>query len=417
MKKIVILVLIIVLCAVLLFGCITDGDPIEPIAPNLSLGIFRETAYPNYAEFAYICPVKHPVAQDMGLFWLRHDKGSGELIEKRASTQEGAALVDPTKPTVITIHGLQMSGGHLGVETFDVGRDIVPDFSVFGAEDSLNMNKVVLDAGYNVANFYWHRFAATSNFAAEEKIWGVNGAEGIAYRLPSGRNSLHDAFDFSVAEFFVGEYLRAANLVDGFGSAEIRIAGHSMGTPLATAATFLLTELAKTNAIKSDIIPNRLALLDGYLGWDLPQLDVAIDDFLISWSNKPHVNGNSSQSLYHCLLAINNAGIAVEFYHLINGPTPLAGTFMFARLTEVAVFVTLVPNLRTANNNFTRSLDGHNAVRLWYHASIAFPPLQNGAPSGGASTELIKELKGQRFLQTDGTTTLMPSSAVFEIEI
>ena len=161
-------------------------------------------------------------------------------------------------------------------------------------------------------------------------------------------------------------------------------------------------------------MPNRVALLDGYLGWDiLPQGNAGFRGEIISWSGKPHVNNDSGQSLYHCLLALNARGVAVEFYYLTNGPTSMLGSFLFSRITEVAVFVTIVPDYRRANSSYNIVADGHGAVRLWYHASIAFPPAQEGAPSGGASASLIRELKGQRFMHVEGITTFSPVDDVF----
>ena len=54
---------------------------------------------------------------------------------------------------------------------------------------------------------------------------------------------------------------------DDFGTAETRIAGHSLGGIMSTVSTNLIYELAKAGQIKTNQVPSRLALLDTYIGF------------------------------------------------------------------------------------------------------------------------------------------------------
>ncbi|MCL2630598.1 MAG: hypothetical protein FWD49_03625 [Firmicutes bacterium] len=424
MKKFIALFLVLALSLFVAVGCAGENNngengiyrDINGNEIDISLNIYRDPAspYPNYAEVAVIDPVKHPEAQDMGLFWLGIDE-DGEVIERRASTAEGASLVNPDLPTVITVHGLQFNGGHRSPERFKVSSSIVCDYASFGVEEgNLDMSVLVLNHGHNVANFYWHRFAADEPNATEKKIWSKDGAGGVSYKLPNEKFNKGEDFDFSVAEFFVGEYLRAIKLIEGFGANEIRIAGHSMGTPLVTATAFILTELVRTKALHKSLIPNRIALLDGFLGIVMLNVSLPAQRTTLSWTGKPHVKRSSSETLLACLNALNNSGVAVEFYYLYNGITAKWAGNTIDRIHEVSAFVTLYPDLKTENNNYKFADDGHGAVRLWYYSSIVFPPVGQSVPSGGASSEAIRGFLGKKFIQTGGTTTLFTGDDIFE---
>ena len=140
--------------------------------------------YVDYAEEVKFDYDKHPLLLDQGFFWCKYDEAQNEVIKVDADSEEGAALVDPNKPTIINIHGMTDSGGHSEEMYWWPSRNGTLD--QVGYETPIQMLQFWLDRGYNVGMYSYNRFAAESGafFNIEEKMWTTEGSVGIRYATP-----------------------------------------------------------------------------------------------------------------------------------------------------------------------------------------------------------------------------------------
>lgn len=173
---------------------------------------------------------------DTGLYWFKNNED-----KVKASSNTNQSYFDPSKPTMIYIHGWQSGAIAKGTyERFDYqNHDCVNGFS----DDLVEAWKIASSDGqsWNVGAFYWREHAdETLPNLAEAKIWNAN-------RFASNK---------TVAEMFVEEYKSAMN---GYGNQEIRLVGHSFGSQVVLAAG---EKIMNDSALSSNQKPKRVALLD-----------------------------------------------------------------------------------------------------------------------------------------------------------
>lgn len=373
-------------------------------------------------------------AQEMGLFWIRFEEGHG-ITEIPADSEEGAALIDPNKPTLILVHGM-MSDGYYNREGFFVNDTIAKEqeFGINTETDTLS--RIWHNAGWNVGYFHYERLAAEGGdmFYIESKIWATDGKKvGIRYRHAD--NTVTDGWtDYSIAEHFAAEYIRAMNLLpESMGNKEIRVAAHSMGGQLTTATLFLLTELARTGQLPMDQLPDRFAMLDPFFSVNVeddagkplatigPNKESVGSDITIRWSGKGLPRNNTGVAMIECLKALEYYGIAMEYYAFNQSFLTLAmSNEIIAAVQRYAPFVILAPNyaqLPGKSKPFNITENGHNGVRDWYLCSLYYQPpvdtTENKIASASSTYEEILALRGKAYIQTGGNTTFTAGDDVF----
>ncbi len=411
MKKIV-SALIIVVFILILSGCADDPEGKVRVA-NANL---YADEYIDYANDVYLDTDTYPDLEEMGLFWTYWDEDEEKVVQVAADSAEGAELVDPDKPTMINVHGM-LGNGHVKQEAFNL-NDKVANPEEFDLEtDNVPMNYVWMKEGWNVGNFHYNRFASEmSPTNIEYKIWTDGGDVGLRSRHSDGKYS--HVTEYSIAEHFAAEYIRAMNLLpDTMGEKEIRVAAHSMGGEVATAGIFLLTELADFNQISFDKLPDRYALLDAYFSTTITMNDksyyIGPQDTNIKWSDKPLVDNNVGVTMIECLKDMHANGIALEYY-TFDASTLLVGvSFVKDEMLKLMPFVTVNP--RFQGSGYSYQTDGHNGVREWYLMSILAPPVEdktdqdiddNYAPSASLPTEELKELINNEYQLVEGSRTV-----------
>lgn len=398
--------------------------------------------YVDYAEVAFIDDVKYPDLKEQGLFWHTFNTFTEKVVEAPADSALGASFVDPNKPTIIFIHGMEAGGYHIR-NTY-----LLPDF--LDARNELNLTELSADAevsmlylwlrkGYNVGFFHWERFSGGLGNAIgetpmgnEERIWATDGETGTRFVDAQGIGHT-DATEYSIAENFAAEYIRAMRLLpDTMGDKEIRIQSHSMGGEVTAAGVFLLTELAdpEVNQLPEKQLPDRYSLMDTYFSMKLVFGDkiipMTINDITISWSKKPLPENGMKDTILDCLKVFANHGIVMDYYTyhgstLKLGLTPDDVSVMLQLMTITDLDIDWASYYPTGGLNTLGwiTASGHVAMLYYLNSSISTPDMLtdltsgNYAPSARMSTEDLKTIIGNYYLISDGKQTFDISDDTF----
>lgn len=203
--------------------------------------------------FTFSCPVYASEVDWNFLNWNNLDYGmywytTGNVPHKAVKGEVNPGF-DPSKPTVIYIHGWQPGF------TLVKHRE---SFYIYG-EDAAD---AWINAGYNVGVLYWNQFSDELNVEdAEAKIWTPNGPKGMRWRMGNGEYSTENSPTTNAAELIYKEY---ASAMEGYSGNEIRIVGHSLGSQMAIRLTKLISDNVDSGNIKPELLPKRVALLDPY---------------------------------------------------------------------------------------------------------------------------------------------------------
>lgn len=452
MKKLLTFLLVIAVCALLIItltGCVSqkttdlfggligeipdadDGnigtdDGIERVGAD---ELYSDNGYVDYAKDVYFDVEKYPELADQGLFWCYFDEVNQKIVQVAADTKEGAALVDPSKPTLITIHGMMADGGY-NQEDYSLNAVLG-----FGGEENfaenganyVNMNEMWIRKGWNVANFQYNRFGAESISPTyiEEKVWSVDGDIGMRYRKAD--NSLvKNCSEYCLAEHFCAEYLRAmALLPDTMGSKEIRFMAHSMGGTVLAAGGFLLTEMVDCGRLSEKLLPDRLSMLDTYysvyIANDKTVVDFSPKGITINWSGKNLVDNQSGLTIISALEVLVSKGAAIEYYTYKESFLQASmNPTVKERLKAICVLTYMAPDYDSYSyygGIYNPTTDAHNAVRTWYMTSLYYNPVVdsegNIAASASTPTDTLRALVGSEYLIKTGSTTLRSDDDVF----
>ncbi len=253
---------------------------------------------------------------DSGLYWFRCGtcRGAGQSDGQPAdpnqtSKGQNDTYFDPTKPTVIYVHGWESGAGRNSRESMQ--------YSAAGQRGQ-DENLMKYWNGWNVGIFYWNQFADDDGlpppYLAEAKIWtptsttfvsqGHGGHKEIhvnmRWRKADGSFTEVGSPKKAVAELFLDAYVKA---LKGYIGPGVRIVGHSLGNQVVVAM------VSKLIAKKYAPIPKRIALLDPY------------------WSNlpRPYITRNgkpqyTADEVAHLITDIRTSddSISFEYYRTTN---------------------------------------------------------------------------------------------------
>ena len=447
------------------------------------LQYMRAEEYRDYSEVDFDYDY-HTYLNDQGLFWAYADEdGTPRMVADRDHEQVDQLLqdgvIDPAKPTIVFIHGIQMGSYNRNViftEAAITAPDVLspsdPLYSDY-VDEAYNMvqtNTLYYRNGFNVLNFVYNRFSDEgaidgylrdkdgelildesgnpvsqvfmANRTIESKVWSTDGVGGVRYRLPSGLYSdgtnesgtpvdgaecfadPEHAIDFTVAEYLCGEWIRCVKRLSDKGvtlsDKGVRFAGHSMGCEVTTVGTYLLTELVRVGQIDKSYLPERVCMLDGYMGFyagekfDAYATDMGASiiqmtstvNCHVAWTGKLMERGAIASMMCAAVRQIVANDIAYEYY--IDGtPTSMVSTVGNTMRTLLFSMVAVVKYTGSFRNT-------HNSVRSVYCSSQVCPVPdlvdQDGnvigkAISAASTTAEIKAAHGKIFVMTEGAST------------
>lgn len=196
---------------------------------------------------------------EYGIYWYGKNDASQKAIPGKPNP-----YYDPTKPTMLFVHGWQPGQAY-------THRTLMWDYedAATGETTTFDLAAPWIDAGWNIGVFDWGAFADENNVVeAEAKIWTARGPRGMRWRDRDGNYQTLGAPQVSASELLYRTYM---DVLADYRGPEIRIAGHSLGNQMATALVLELLETLGREEISPHLLPNRLALLDPY--WSPPARD------------------------------------------------------------------------------------------------------------------------------------------------
>lgn len=422
---------------------VLDNNPADGLFEINSDHLYLDSKdYVEYADVAFLDDVKYPDLLEQGLFWHTFNTFTEEIVEAPADSTLGASFVDPNKPTIIFIHGMEASGYRIR-NTY-----LLPDFldarnelgiSELSSGADVSMLYLWLRKGYNVGFFHWERFSGGLGSSIgetpmnnEERIWATDGQTGTRFVDAEGVGHF-DGTEYSIAENFAAEYIRAMRLLpDTMGDKEIRIQSHSMGGEVTAAGVFLLTELADpdVNQLPEKQLPDRYSLMDTYFSMNLTVGDktipMTVNDITISWSKKPLPKDGMKDTILDCLKVFANHGIVMDYYTyhgstLKLGLTPADVQVMLQLMTITDLDIDWASYYPGGGLNSLGwiTASGHVAMLYYVSSSISTPDmltdLTSGeyAPSARMSSSDLKNIIGNYYLISGGTETFDISDDTF----
>jgi uncharacterized protein YjdB len=331
---------------------------------------------------------------DTGIYWF----GSGNVSQKFVAGQANSYF-NPTKPTVIYIHGWQKDSTlSLQRETFNPKRN--------DATNGPDVNTVDywVSKGWNIGIFYWNQLADEAEVKdAEAKIWTATGPQGMRWRKKDGTYSTSGAPTVSAAQVFVNTYKQA---MQGFSGSEVRLAGHSLGSQMVTNSAKLISDQVDAGTVPANLRPKRVAMLDPFWSKDA----------------KSYLGGKWTGELCREYVThLKTKGVVFEQYKS-SGITDLGIGDSNTGMNLLTAFAELKPW-------YISSLDQagkHGAARDWYFYSMGFAApaeTKSGAatglygPSATTSTTRIQTMmnSSNRWYQNAGQYTASPSDDQFEV--
>lgn len=420
-----------------------------PAPPPADPALYAES-YPDYADDVYLEYKNDPELTDeenlrladelyeTGLYWIDLDE-NGEVVWVPADSDEGAALIDPDKPTVVNIHGMMIDGA-TAVEKYFVNSAIgsAEELGLPAGTDYAKVKtlKLWIDQGWNVGIYNWARFTAESImfWDIESKVWATDGPTNVRWADSDGTQ--HDfPMQYTMGELFAADYIRAVNrLPEDFGKSEIRFTAHSMGGQLVAAGAFLLSEVSKGDdpQISPDKLPDRITMDDTFFGVKMTlgdkQLDMYNKGLTVRWSGEPMPGDRCGMAYAEAVKALAADGVAIEYYTYDGSSLHFAiSPDIREILLDNTCYILMDPDyaqyFEAVGKTYTKIGDGHTAERQFSQCSIVrdYPEddsdLTDGekiAYANAMPTEVLKNYIGKAFMITQGGSTLTTADDLYE---
>lgn len=463
MKKFKAVAILLALCLLLtcvLAGCHDKQRP-ELAKYNVPYDALIADSYKDYAAEVQLNVDDYPELSRQG---LRLVTGYGEdySFANEGMPNDDEVIrssFDPDLGILVIINGLQLGIGRSKVvnmqsdsrllekEYFEDSTDIAYFADDPNSDQIYDLGKYWRDdngyKSYNVFYFHWEMFAdhyekgglmdtINAPFVIQEKVWSTDGGVQAAYNRNGKTYATEpgEAVNGSLAEWFAAEYMRMAQAVSrvypnyGQTQHDVRFAGHSMGGTLTVASAALLNLLGDADMLQSGFVPNRLALMDSYLG------DSSKTDYTIAWTGNKYIHPENSERCCNYIAAldmlVNKFGVAAEFicnegftvpFLCVEGITDTyyvddlqgfdgANAELANKILELCPIVVVRPYF-AAVSGFV-AFDGHNPVREWYLSSILYaaPTVQGKTvPTARMSDSDVRALRGQYFVMVNERQT------------
>lgn len=358
MKKFIIAVLLVFVltCSILLVACENEG-------------------YRSDSPFS----LEYDVATDYGIYWY----ADGEYIRSGENMQSN--YFDPQKPTLIFAHGWEPEKDNSSnglTEDFVTHKDTIAKTGIAPTDYAQRFK----EQGYNVACLGWFGYASDLN-KLFEYIW-VKFDNGYALSV---------RFAQELCCVLGEDYAQ-----------NVKILGHSYGSQVAIATAYQLTKFKEDGVIANKhLVPTRLTLADPYIG---PTAFISnwssISKKAIAYSNEP-ISGRAPKTLIADTVdyIVSKNDIAIDIYAGMS----VASTAYYKYDGSDKDFEKLSKNCTFVKSEGLKEryvdTNIHNVTRDWVFLSlvdnvIMYDQNNEVAPSGGATDEQIKALRGKCYYQT-----------------
>ena len=268
--------------------------------------------------------------------------------------------------------------------------------------------------GYNVGHFYWNQIAE-ENIDGDPKIWSSDTSLGMRYYVSSstgkrvqGDPTLNPTSSVSV--------LYAQAIVDALGkdfSGTLQLAGHSMGGDLSLAVGENLLMMSERKEIGSNLIPQRITLLDPYLSTN--KVKGRIDH-----RGGEDANGRTIAELCsEAVVKLAGNGVAIEGYgagKMIYTMYTL-GDKIYSKKTMATLKERFGDNITWVHldglNNQYGMTNTHNMVPDYYFLTLFQNSVTDNfgqtVPSALMDVDTLRSLKGVAYSQqwSNGNSVLM----------
>ncbi|CAE7609634.1 unnamed protein product [Symbiodinium natans] len=326
-----------------------------------------------------------PTSLDFGLYFF----GRGGVCQKYVDGRDNAHF-SPNNDTLVYVHGWEVGRvSQIYRETFN-WKNNEPRCGL-----DLDLAGPWLDRGWNVAIFYWDMFSDEPWLPdAEAKIWTASGSRRMRYRLASGDFQERGSPSQS-ASVLLGKCL--TGLVRAAPGKRLRLAGHSLGSPLVIAAASNMFSRCAPNPATI-----RLVLLDPY--WSRRVRVLNPQDYLESvdtLSQMPRSSGRNATTADLSLslaLMLARKRVLFEIYYSCPAMTqmPIVADSKPAEELARREFAALVNYDASCCDPWDFQAQHLLAPNLYLH-SMRYPAPGCGAPSASASDEALANALGKRW--------------------
>lgn len=346
---------------------------------------------------------------DYGIYWYQ----DGKDIPVKAGT--AGVEFDPTKPTIIFTHGMKINEGYNRRDLLSTWEGTYDRFDEGNFPYSTQYFQKYIDMGYNVGHFYWNQIAE-ENIDGDPKIWSSDTPLGMRYYVStqSGKRVLGDPTLNPTSSVSM---LYAQAIINALGknfSGTLQLAGHSMGGDLSLAVSENLLMMSERKEIGTNLIPQRITLLDPYLSTN--KVKGHIDH-----RGGEDANGRTIAELCsEAVVKLADYGVAIEGYGAGKAIYTMYAT-LGGNIYSKATMSTLKE--RFGDNITWVHLDGldkqygmtntHNMVPDYYFLTLFQDSVTDNfgqtVPSALMDVNTLRSLKGVAYSQqwNDGNSVLM----------
>lgn len=408
-------------------------DYFESLTPERKAAVEKALmadSYQNYAETCVLNTTKYPEISGMGLKLVTgygsdetNKSGNAWNVVHDVDATKAENLVgkfDPTKPTIILIHGVQFNEGrylHVTLQSdcrpSEIANNIDPNpaeyYTTYFKDDNgyyeevIDLTKYYRDLGYNALYFHYEGFAdpihsdefsQSLNAVSQvtDAIWCNDYCVATYTEAGTGivkETAVEDTFTngkFCVAEFYVAEYLRWINAVkEAFPNVDyattnpgITTAAHSMGGVVNVASNFLLSQVAEAGYMSLKLLPERMMQMDPYVG--------STDNKKIAWTGEKYLSGVECDT-YATALEILVYKYNIGTVYFCNNGFAVPCMMVFALWDpERQVFTNSQDEIETDYDSFSHSINRILNVCPFVVLQAYYPPSENDEIPGIAGT-------------------------------
>lgn len=386
-------------------------------------------SYQNYAQTCELNLTKYPELSGMGLKLVTgygtdesNKSGNNWRQVNDVDSDDVDALresFDPTKPTIILIHGVQFNEGrylHVTLQSDcrpdEISAGIDPNPAPYFAEavgtydGVIDLTKYYRDLGYNALYFHYEGFAdpidsddfsqsMNSVSQVTNVIWCKDNCTATFMRnnvaVASDPEDTFTNGKFSVAEFYVAEYVRWVNAVkEAFPDKDfaatnpgITTAAHSMGGVVNVASNFLLSQVAEKGQLDLRLLPSRMMQMDPYVG--------STEGKNIAWTGEKYLS-NVECDTYATALEILVYKYNIGTIYTCNNGFAVPCMMVFALWDEEKqAFTNVQGEIETSYDSFPYAINRILNVCPFVVLQACYPHCTDGIQAGTGCHNAIRE--------------------------